>query len=89
MDITTRLYLQGDPFYPNQGNGGQIEEKPHEYPKDAFEEETEEDLEEDPEGDEDEEGIDYDSEEEPEVNNLPLTLHSDDHSRDRPNGMKP
>ena len=51
------FHLPGDPYYPNQGNGGWIEEDPEEL----FEEELGEDPEEDLGGDEDEEGMDEDS----------------------------
>ena len=39
------FHLPGDPYYPNQGNGGWIEEDPEEDP-----EEIEEKVEEEPEG---------------------------------------
>ena len=40
-----RFHNPGDPYYPNQGNGGWTEEDPEEDPEDVFEE----DLEDDPE----------------------------------------
>ena len=60
------FHLPRDPYYPNHGNGGWIEEDP----KEVFEEEPEEDSKEDPEEDIDE-GMDKDSEEEHKVYNPP------------------
>ena len=47
----------GDPYFPNQGNGGWIEEDPKEDPKEIEEEEIDEEID-----DEEEEDDDWDAE---------------------------
>ncbi|KAL7609724.1 hypothetical protein Lser_V15G12742 [Lactuca serriola] len=50
------FHIPGDLYYPNQGNGGWIEDDPEEDPEEEIpEEEPEEESEEDPEEDPDEE----------------------------------
>ena len=79
-DVMAGFHLPGDPYFPNQGNGGWIEEEPEEDLEEMFKEEPEEDPEEaeeeEPEEDEIEEEMEEDedeeeSEEEPEVINHP------------------
>lgn len=66
------FHIPGDPYFPNQGNGGWLGGEPEEDPKEVFEEEPEEDPNEEPEEDEEEESEDEEeSEEEPEIFNPP------------------
>ena len=53
-----RCHMPGDPYFPNQGNGGWIEEDPKEDPKELMEEEEE------PEEDQEEEEVEEETEEE-------------------------
>ncbi|XP_023765298.1 uncharacterized protein LOC111913818 [Lactuca sativa] len=58
-----RFHLPGDPYFPNQENGGWIESEPEEDPKEVFEEEPEEDPKEAEEEEEPEEEEEIDEEE--------------------------
>ena len=56
----TGFHLPGDPYFPNQENGGWIEEDPAEDPEEVMEEEPEDEHEEEPE----EQDLEVDLEEE-------------------------
>ncbi|KAI3522222.1 hypothetical protein L1887_11706 [Cichorium endivia] len=78
------FHLPGDPYFPDEGNNGWLNEEPEEDfeedPEEEFEEEPEEEIEEDPEGnievdfEEDEEMEEGDSEAESEVYDPPYPV---------------
>ena len=57
-------HIPGDPYFPNQGNGGWIEEYPKEEPEEIMEKESEEEFEEEINVEEEEEEDELDAESE-------------------------
>lgn len=71
--IMAGFHLPGDPYFPNQGNRGWIQEDPEEDPEVQMEEDTEEQMGDVEDDDDDSDEEDFDAESE--VINLPYVAH--------------